>query len=72
MKLGVSACCCVNVHVCSEILSSPSEMKLFSFLFFNKCGALLGGKPPDYTCNLERLIAVVQVCVSSIHTQMYL
>lgn len=34
------------------------------FLFFNKCGVPVGDKPPDYTCNLERLMQLCKcVCL---------
>lgn len=40
VKQGVSGCCCLSIHVVSEILSSPSQLKLFIFGFFNKCASL--------------------------------
>lgn len=36
-----------------------SGLRLFSLVFFNNCGSPLGGEPPDYTCNLKRLM---QLC----------
>lgn len=51
------------------VISSPPELKLFSFVFPNKCGSPSRGEPLDYSCNLNRLMLLcecVWVCVSSI------